>query len=507
MRNQLLIELSKNSVALFAGICLTLACAPFNIFPLALLSAGLLIFLWLDIPADKAFIRGFFYGIGLFGSGVYWVYISMHSYAGIPWPLAMLLTTLFMACLALFPAVHGWLLNRFFPQTTSSKIICAFPALWVFIEWVRSWLFSGFPWLFIGYSQTHSPLRGFAPLLSVYGVSLMTAISSGLVVNALRHFKQKQAQPGYWNLLLLLLIWVLGSLLGLISWTKPLDKSLQISLIQANIPQQLKWLPEQVEPTLQLYWTLTEQHWDSEVIIWPEGAIPTPLNDIRAFIDKMATVARKHHSTLITGIPIRNQLNNDYFNAVISMGTSGDSLYLKHRLVPFGEYVPLRRWLGSVLGFLNIPMSDLIAARGLQEPLNLPHHIKMLTFICYEIAFPEQVLYTLQDIGLILAVTNDAWFGHSIAQAQHLQIAAMRALEMGRPLLFASNNGITAIISANGTLLAAAPPFETYVLTKKIQPYTGTTPWQKYAMDPVLLILIILLYTAYKYRRATQTFF
>lgn len=501
MKSELLIESGKNSLAFLAGIFLTLACAPFHIFPLGLVSAALLLLLWLNISPEKAFQRGFFYGLGLFGSGVYWVYISMHTYAELPVIAAGLLTLLFISCLALFPATQGWVLNRYFPKANSTKILCAFPALWVLFEWSRSWLFSGFPWLFIGYSQTNSPLKGYAPILSVYGVSLATVLSGALLVNGLIMLRKKQRLASYLNFFVFVTLWVLGGLLLWIPWTKPEGQPFQVSLIQANIPQQLKWQPEQVIPTLLQYRDLSETHWDSQVIIWPEAAIPAPLEDVMGFVDEMSDTAKLHHAQLIAGIPIKNVHNNRYFNAVISIGQNGVGYYLKHRLVPFGEFIPFEKWLGRLFDLLNVPMSDFTPDQGFSEPLVLQNNIKMLTFICYEIAYPEQVLHTLKEAGLLLTVTNDAWFGHSIAQAQHLQMAQMRAIETGRPVLFASNNGITAIISQGGRLLSTAPPFQTFVLTGTIQAYTGKTPWQHYAMDPILLILFSFLMVAIKYRR------
>jgi len=501
MKNQFLSEIGKNALAVLAGVCLTLACAPFYAFPLALVAAAFLLVLWLDVTPQIAFRRGFFYGLGLFGSGVYWVYISMHTYADLPPWGAGALTAVFIATLALFPACQGWLLNRYFPKTNYAKMLCAFPALWVFFEWVRSWLFSGFPWLFIGYSQTQTPLKGFAPLLSVYGVSLAVVFSAALLVNAALRLKQKQRLAAYLSLLVFVLLWTAGALLNQIPWTQPEGRPLQVSLIQANIPQQLKWLPEQIQPTLQQYKDLSANHWDSQVVIWPEAAIPAPLDNVTDFVNEMSDTAKLHHAQLIAGIPVKSSDNDGYFNAVISVGNDGAGYYLKHRLVPFGEFIPLQQWLGRIFDLLQVPMSDFTPAKGFSEPLTVRDNIKLLTFICYEIAYPEQVLHTLKDVNILLTVTNDAWFGHSIAQAQHLQMAQMRAIENGRPLIFASNNGITAFISAKGRLLATAPPFQTYVLTSTIQAYAGKTPWQRYAMDPILLILLSLIIVAVKYRR------
>lgn len=503
MKNQFSRNIGKNALALLAGVLLTLACAPFNIFPLAIISAAIILVLWLDVPREIAFQRGFFYGIGLFGSGVYWLYISMHTYAYLPAAAAGALTSVAVALLALFPALKGWLLNRYFPRTNTTKILCAFPAIWVFIDWIRSWVFSGFPWLYIGYSQTLSPLKGYAPLFSVFGVSMATVLTSALIVNAYRAFKQNNRKNGYLSIAACALIWVAGGILSTVTWTKPDGRPIQISMVQANIPQQLKWLPEQVEPTLKQYKDLSASHWqNSEVIIWPEGAIPAPLSYVEDFVNEMADIAKQHHAQLITGIPIKNPENNRYFNGVISVGESTSGFYLKRRLVPFGEFIPMQNWFGRIFDILHVPMSDMTASYNFTDPLTLSHGIKMITFICYEIAFPEQVRYTLKKFGIILTVTNDAWYGHSIAQAQHLQMAQMRAIENGRPVLFATNNGLTASISPTGKILSAAPPFEATVLTTLVQPYTGNTPWQRRGMDPILLIITTFLYRAYRKRLA-----
>lgn len=502
MKNKYFPEIAQNGLAVLAGILLTLACAPFKLFPLGILSAAIMLSLWLDVTPATARKRGFFYGLGLFGSGVYWIYISMHTYANLPVWGAAGLTCLFVALLSLFPAYQGSLFCRFLPRTNNSKILCAFPAIWVFVEWIRSWIFTGFPWLFLGYSQTNSPLKGYAPLLSVYGVSLATALSGALLYNALRYWKAGNKKNVKLNLLLLAVIWLIGAASTFTPWTTPIGKPLKVSLVQANIPQQLKWLPEQVEPTLLQYKLLTEDHWDSQLIIWPEAAVPAPLNDVQDFVNEMRNDAKKHQATLLMGIPVQQEEGERYYNGVISLNDNDIGYYYKHRLVPFGEYMPMEKQIGRYLSFLDIPMSQLVESRVPQKPITLPSGVRLLTTICFEIAFPELVARSLHDIGLILTVTNDAWFGHSIAQAQHLQIAQMRALETGRPLLFASNNGITAMISPQGKLTSKAKPFKTTVLTGMIQPYSGLTPWTLYPMDPILLIISMLFYTALRNRKA-----
>lgn len=478
-------------IAFIAGALLTLAFAPFEIFPLAILSPAALLALWLPTSPKQAFCRGWFFGVGLFGTGVYWVYISIHNFGNAAVPIALIITGGFIALLALFPALTGYWLNRFFTRNTRTKILCAFPAIWVLLEWVRSWIFSGFPWFFLGYSQINSPLKGFAPIFSVYGVSLAVILSSALLYTAIIAVKQKKYKRLCGSLFAIATIWITGSALSFIHWTKPEGEAIKISLVQGNIPQELKWTPEQVVPTIKQYLNLTEKHWDSKIIIWPESAVPLILQDAPGFIDELTHDANKHHATVILGIPIGSENPGSYYNGVITVG-NGEGIYLKQRLVPFGEFVPLSNVFKSLFDILKIPMSDFISGPSKSKPLQIDN-LKIAAFICYEIAFPEQVLSRDGEIGMILTVSNDAWFGHSIAQAQHLEMGQMRALEMGRPVLFVSNNGITAFINPNGKIRSFAPPFETYVLTDSIQAFVGKTPWQRLGMDPILILLFVLL--------------
>lgn len=488
-----------DGLALIAGAILTLAFAPFEIYPFALLSPAVLLALWLKTSTRRAFLRGWLFGFGFFGTSVYWVYISIHTFGGTPIYFAAIITAAFAAILALFPALNGYFLNRFFPKNNNTKLLCAFPAIWVALEWIRSWIFSGFPWSFLGYSQINSPLKGYAPILSVYGVSFALALCAGLLVNGIRYARQTKYKEMYFNLFLLILIWAAGSVASFISWTKPDGPLIKISLIQGNIPQALKWSPEQVQPTLEQYQKLTEKNWDSRIIIWPEAAIPVPFNNIEDYLSKLGTRALQHHTALISGIPIAAPTDNGYYNAAVVLG-DGDGFYLKRHLVPFGEYIPFKNWFGKLFSIMDIPMSDFVAGPYNMKPI-VVGNLKIATFICYEIAYPELVLTPDDKIGAILTLSNDAWFGRSIAQAQHLEIGQMRAIEMGRPVIFVSNNGITAFITPTGKVQSIAAQFETKVLTDSIQAYVGKTPWQKYGIDPMLILMIAMVFWAYRYRK------
>lgn len=491
--------IAGNTISLLAGALLTLSFAPFNLFPLAILAPALLLSTWLNVSRQRAFFRGWLFGLGLFGTGVYWVFISIHTFGNASIFLAAFITVSLIFILALFPALNGFFLNRYFPKTTNTKILFAFPAIWILFEWMRSWMFTGFSWLSIGYSQIDSFLRGYAGIFSLHGVSLAIVMSGATLLLGYLKFRAKQYKSLFYCFILFTSIWLMGSALQTITWTKPYGDPIQVSLVQGNIAQDLKWTSEQVLPTLKLYENLSKPHWDSKIIIWPEGAIPISLQDADDFLKHMSEEARSHNATLITGIPIQVTGTESYYNSVIATG-EGHGVYLKQRLVPFGEYTPFYNIFHRFLGSLDIPMSDFVPGKKEEEPL-VAAGINIDTYICYEIAFPEQVRNIKSSPGIILAVSNDAWFGHSVAQAQHLEMARMRAIEMGRQVLFVSNNGITAIISANGKIQDAAPPYVEYVLTGKVQAREGRTPWQIAGMDPLLIILIIFLFVAAKRQR------
>jgi len=482
--------------AALLGIILTFAFAPCEIFPLGLLSMTGLLALWIQSPsAKRAFWSGYCFGLGFFGFGVYWVFISIHVFGDVPIPLAILITSGMIAILSLFPACTGYLLNRNFPLPTTAKLVYAFPAIWVFMEWLRSMFFSGFPWLLLGYSQTNSPLKGYAPILGVYGISLAICIGSGLLLNAFFRYQQKNFKSLCQNLLALVLIFLLGGLFSLIPWTIREGKPLTVSLVQGNIPQTTKWSPDYLQSSVTTYTTLTEALWGKrDIIIWPETALPLPLQNAETLINELDEKARNSHSALILGIPIRTPDDKSYYNSIVTLGAD-KGVYSKRHLVPFGEYTPFASILANPLQFMDIPVSEMTEGSLNQSPLMLGK-IKILPSICYEIAFPLLIRSPDKSINMLLVVTNDAWFGNSSAEPQHLQMAAMRALEFGKPVLFVSNDGITAIINQHGQVEASIPRGQAMVLNGSVQPMYGVTPWLINGMDPVLFIFILFIVLA-----------
>ena len=527
-----------DSLALLAGAALPLAFAPFSLFPIAILSPAGLFLLWQNISPKRAFWRGLLYGVGLFGVGVSWVHVSFHQFGGLPLFGAILLTAAFVLIMALYPALLGGLLTHFFPNNTFSKSLLVLPAAWTLMEWLRGWLLTGFPWLSLGYSQIDSPLNGFAPLLGVYGVSWLTVLTAALLVyafnllispNSLLMEKRENNIPikksSFWKklgffwknvffqkdnlffaffatwriLLIIIVIWVSAWLLSGVSWTSTVSKPLKIALIQGNVPQEFKWLSGFQIPSMQRYLQLSQAHRDADIIIWPETAIPLFYHDIPkympGFLESLATEHIKYDSDFLIGAPVMEK-DDRYFNSVVSIGKQ-PGFYYKHHLVPFGEYIPFQSMVGNLLKLLDIPLSAF--SSGAAQQTHLKSRGEMIgVSICYEDAFGELIRNSLPEASLLVNVSNDAWFGDSIAPPQHLEIARMRALESGRYLLRATNTGISAMIDAKGQIVAQAPQFEIITLRVTAQPYQGITPYIRFGNGLVVSLLLVCMLLAMK---------
>jgi apolipoprotein N-acyltransferase len=472
-------SLTGKAVAAFVlGAVSVLGFAPFCLFPLPIVALALLLRLWDSSQKSGAvFISGFAFGLGFFGFGTSWVYISLHDFGAMPPLLAGIATLLFCALFGLFPAIAGWL-------TVSKhcspfiKNILLFPAIWILLEWARSWIFTGFPWLAVGYSQVPaSPLAGYAPLLGVFGISFSVAASAGLLNLLLGGRSRTRA------LAMLVALWLGGMGLQNTEWTNPSGPALKVSLIQGNIPQELKWRDDQIVNTLETYRRLVDAS-SSPLIILPETAFPLFYHDVpKIYLEKFAAHAQKNGGDLLIGLPERADPEH-YYNSVLSFGSAPTQTYRKSHLVPFGEFIPLRPVFAWVLEVLQIPLLDF--SRGPSDPMPLQvagQHVAVN--ICYEDVFGEEIIRQLPQATLLVNVTNDAWFGDSVAPAQHLQMSQTRALETGRYMLRATNTGVTAVISPRGEVVSRLPLFTTGALVHQVQGYTGTTPyvhWGNYAM-------------------------
>jgi len=486
-------------LALVAGGALPLAFAPYGWWPLGILSVGTLFALWRRAVPRRALLLGWLFGLGAFGVGVSWVSVSMVRYGNTSLPTAALLTGLLVMFLALYPAITGYLLGRLFPARRCGAwaLVGAMPALWTLFEWLRGWVLTGFPWLNLGASQLDAPLGALGPVTGPYGVSWAAALSAALLVAAL----VQRGRARLWAATALLLLWAGAVLLGRVQWTHPAGEPIKVALLQGNIPQERKWLPEQRDPTLELYRELSRQHWNVDLIVWPEAAIPAFFSQVlEDFLVPLHREARANHTDLLIGVPVLDFNSGRYFNAMLGLGDE-PQFYFKRHLVPFGDYVPLEDYLRGLLGFFDLPMSSFSAGPEHQPPLAVAGHQAAVS-ICYEIAFAEEIARDLPQADLLVNVSNDTWFGDSIGPHQHLQLARVRARETGRPLLRSTNNGITAIIDAHGALQAVAPHFERAVLTGQVQPMQGATPFVRWGQSPVLLALLLTLLACFRRARA-----
>jgi apolipoprotein N-acyltransferase len=342
-------------ISLLAGAILPLAFAPFGYYLLAEFSLVLLLIIWINASSSRnAFWYGWLFGLAFFGCGVHWIYISIHHFGNAPIPLAILILGLMIAFLALYIAFNGYLLNRFYPQNNWRKLLLVFPASWVILEWIRGWLLSGFPWLFLGYGHIDSPLRGWATIFGVYGVSFFIAQTAGAIVCLFLY--RKKIKSVLMLVLLITMIWSFGYYLTKINWTKPIDEPIQVSLVQGNIPLTQKWNESELLPILNFYADTSRQNFSSKIIIWPEAAISTYPENIKPYLKSLAKIAKAHHVTILSGIPFYDKENNHYYNGVLVLGAS-EGRYYKRHLVPFGEYLPLRFMLSWLHNYLMIPMS------------------------------------------------------------------------------------------------------------------------------------------------------
>jgi apolipoprotein N-acyltransferase len=487
-----LTAIKSELLCLIAGGLLTLAFAPFHIWLFAFICPAVLLWHWQTASAKRSFTQGLCFGIGLFGSGISWVFISIYNYGGTSLLVACLITALFVLALALLIAINGLLLG-FYRQANAYKCLCLFPVSWVCFEWLRSTLFTGFPWLLLGYTQMSNSLAGYAPVLSVYGVSLMTLILAGIMVLWLRKQSLQYSLP------LAILVCLLGYGLHLIHWTQPAGKAQTVSLIQGDIPVSIKWVPGAAEQIANTYVDLTNSHWQ-DLVIWPENALPVFPEIAQPFLNYLSDLAKQHHSAILLGMPFDAANPTRYFNGALVIG-EGQGHYYKRHLVPFGEYIPWQQQLGSLLQFLDIPMSGFNKGPEVQSPITA-HGIPVALFICYEIAYAEEVRSYLNQAQLIITISDDSWFGHSLGAEQQAEIAQMRALETGRYVLSGSNDGITSIIAPDGRVLAKAPRYVQTVLTGSVYPMTGSTPWLRFGLWPLLAIaLAMVLLPLFKRRR------
>ncbi|MFP4682446.1 MAG: apolipoprotein N-acyltransferase [Ectothiorhodospira sp.] len=467
--------------ALLAGAVTVLAFAPFGWRPLAILGPALLFLLWAGAPPKQAGLRGYAFGAGFFGAGVYWVYYSLHLFGSAIAPLAALITAGFVLFLALFPALLGWLAARLRPGLPRPLWLMGLvPALWVLLEWIRGWFLTGFPWLRLGTAQLDTPLAGYLPLLGELGGSAMAAMLAGALAWVL-----VDGRRGVTALAVILLLGLGGVGLGQMDWTRPTGPALTASLLQGNVSQEDKIDPAKLPLSMDLYRRLSLEAAGSDLIVWPETAVPAFYDQLQApLLDPLARDLAEQGSDLVIGVFTHDPQTGEMYNSIARVGGADPAFYHKRRRVPFGEYLPLRGLLAWLDAYIQLPMADLSRGHGgwtLQAA-----GITLGPSICYEDAFGAQMIRALPGARLLVNVTNDAWFGDSIAPHQHLEIARVRSAETGRPMLRATNTGVSAVIGHRGEVLARSPQFTTHVLTTQVQPREGATPYAIWGDGPVV---------------------
>lgn len=488
--NKLFNSIWGDTIAFFAGILYTLSFSPFD-YPFLIFTALAIFKLSLAGLSDKrTVLRGFLFGLGIFGLGVSWVFVSMVVNQQTGFALPLLMTLLYCSCWALFPALSAYLYTKI--RFSSRLDWLVFACVWMIVEYVRGeWVLGGFPWLQVAYSQLDTPLSGYAPVLGVYGLGLVVVSISSLMLNLLNN------KEGVRYFLAMSIIISLGALLQGAQWTTVSGEPFTASLIQGNIAQKDKWAVDNRNATLKQYYDDSSAHWQSDIIIWPETAIPAYFDDVKeGYLLPLEQEAIAHNTDIVTSLPFKDKTGK-LFNSVLVLGEER-SMYKKVHLLPFGEYLPWQPLSGYLLGLMNVRLGQ-FSTGSIDQPLLLAAGYPFVTSICYEDAFGEQSIHNVEQARFLVNVSNDGWFKGSIEPYQHMQIARMRALESGRYLLRATNTGVSVIVSEQGRVISQAPIGVRATVTAEIKPMQGMTPYALMGDKPIIILgLLILLYAFIK---------
>jgi apolipoprotein N-acyltransferase len=464
-----------------AGAVAVAGFAPLYAWPLPIVSLAILFAAWTrETSTRRAFAVGYAFGLGFFLVGVSWVYVSLHDYGDMPMILAALAVLLFCAYLALFPAFAGWLAVRFSRPGVARLVLaaCAF----TLCEFLRGWLFTGFPWISMGTSQVpSSPIAGYAPVAGTYGVTLVMA----LIAAAFASIRVGRRVPRV-SLVAVFVIGVAAALLQNHEWTRSAGAPIRMALLQGNIPQELKWKDEERVRILVGYREMIAAA-PAKIVVLPETALPAFLDELPPeYLKSLRDEATAHGKEILLGT-VERTAPNTYYNSVLPLVAANAVAYRKRHLVPFGEFVPNGfKW---VLAVLHIPLDDFARGAAVQPALAAGG----TTFgvaICYEDLFGSEVIQSLPDAQLLLNVSNDAWFGHSLAPEQHLQASQMRALETGRWMVRATNTGATAAIDPQGRVVTRLEDFTRGTLVVDVEPRGGMTPYAQWGDGPALALAL-----------------
>ncbi len=446
-----------------------------------------LFFFWFNAKSRfEGFKLGLWFGFGFFGLGVSWLFSSIYIYSGVLLPVAVLLTFLFILFLSLFIALSGWLAQYLRARYSAGfTLTVLFPAIWVSSELLRASFLGGYPFLLLGNTHIDTWLAGYAPVFGVWGVSWAIAISAGILL----WLYQKRAWVR--ASLSLALLWSAGGMLQDIEWVQPMADPIEIALLQGNIPQEEKWEQSNFLPTLKTYTTLTKQHLDADVVVWPETAIPAYYEVVeKGVLNTFIKDVQLLDKDVVVGAISGEKNSNHYYNALINLNQP-EQRYYKHHLVPFSEFFPLHNLFDYLSNLFDIPFATFTHGDKNQPPLMLGGQLAGLS-ICYEMAFGSELAQQLPEAKYFITVSNDAWFAHTFEPAQQLQEVQMRALELGREIARSTNTGFTAIVDIKGQIKQQIPAYARGVLRGNVQPYEGLTFYAEWGKTPILFMLFFL---------------
>jgi apolipoprotein N-acyltransferase len=477
----------RELIAAIAGIGTSFAFAPYGLFFLGLLGPAVLFLLWDYASPRDAARTGFWFGAALFGAGTWWIYTAVHDFGEAPAWLAVFLLAALLTIKGAYYALCGYVLLRISPDHSPARSLLLIPAGWTLMEWLRGWLFTGFPWLQLGYAQSDTPLAALATIGGIHLVTFATAATSGALVVLLH-----QGRGRIGAVALAAAFWLGGWLLTGHEWTRPSGRPLDVALLQGAIPQNEKWLAANRAATLEIYRRLNREALGARIIVWPESAIPVLAQDARVYLAGIRAESAARGSDVMLGLLDLDAETGVIRNGLYSMSTAGDGWYYKRRLVPFGEFFPVppavRRWMR----LHSLPYYDMTPGSESQPPLRSGGE-RLAATICYEDAYGAEQLAALPSATLLVNATNNAWFGDSSAPHQQLQMARFRALEAGRWLMRATSNGITAVIAPDGTVTARIPQFKPGILKSRVVPRTGLTPYARTGNWPILSFAFVML--------------
>jgi apolipoprotein N-acyltransferase len=459
-----------------AGAACVFGFAPFYAWPVPIAAVAVLLFAWTrcETPRQAAW-AGYAFGLAYFLTGVSWVYVSLHDFGDMPLVLAALATLLFCGYLALFPALAGWATVRATARASVLSRVCFAAAAFPATEWLRGWLFTGFPWLTLGTSQVpDGPLCAFAPYVGAYGTSLAMTLVAAFIVAAVRGAAARERVAAG---LAGIGMFALAFAASLPQFTRPAGAAVSVALLQGNIPQELKWRDEMRVKTLAGYQRMIFEA-NARIVVIPETALPAFLDELPAdYMESLREHARAANKDILLGTVERTSQGRDaeYFNSLVNITQGG--AYRKRHLVPFGEFIPWGfHW---VLAILHIPLSDFSRGSAKQPPLTAAG-LPVAVAICYEDIFGEELADQLPAARMLVNVSNDAWFGKSFAAEQHLQASQMRALEAGRWMVRSTNTGASAAIDETGHVVSRLPPFTAGTLVANVTPREGATPYVRW---------------------------